>query len=42
MYDWPRPIKVAIMSVSVILCVIAYAIMVSGMIGLTTLVLATL
>ena len=42
MYEWPRPIKVAIMSVSVILCVIAYAIMASGLIGLATLILGYL
>jgi hypothetical protein len=42
MYYWPRPIKYAIMSVSVILCVIAYAMMASGLIGLATLVLGVL
>jgi hypothetical protein len=42
MYDWPKPIKYAIMGVCVILCVIAYAIMASGMIGLATLVLGAL
>ena len=39
MYDWPRPIKYAIVSVCVILCVIAYTIMASGIISLATLVL---
>jgi hypothetical protein len=42
MYDWPRPIKHAIMSVCVILCILLYAAMASGLIGLATLVLGVL
>ena len=42
MYDWPRPIKYALTSACVILCIIVYAIMASGMIELATLVLAVL
>jgi hypothetical protein len=42
MYDWPRPIKYALMSACVILCIIVYAIMASGMIELATLVLGVL
>ena len=39
MYDWPRPIKYAIMSVCVTLCIIVYTAMASGIISLATLVL---
>ena len=42
MYRWPRPIKAALMSACVILCIIIYAIMASGMIALATLVLGIL
>jgi hypothetical protein len=42
MYDWPRPIKYALMSACVILCVIVYAAMASGLIGSATLVLGIL
>jgi hypothetical protein len=42
MYDWPRPIKYTLMSACVILCIIVYAIMASGMIELATLVLGVL
>ena len=42
MYRWPRPIKYALMSACVILCIIVYAIMASGLIGLATLVLGIL
>jgi hypothetical protein len=39
MYTWPRPIKYAIISVCVLLCIIAYTAMASGIISLATLVL---
>jgi hypothetical protein len=39
MYDWPRPIKYAIMSACVMLCIIVYTAMASGIISLATLVL---
>ena len=42
MYDWPRPIKYAVMSVSIMLCIVAYTVMGRGFMGLATLVLGLL
>jgi hypothetical protein len=42
MYAWPMPVKRAIIGVCFILCLMAYATMAAGIIGLTTLVLGLL
>jgi len=42
MYDWPTSVKRSIFGACVILCIIAYAAMASGIIGLATLVLGLL
>lgn len=40
MYYWPMPIKCAVMSTCIILCIIVYAAMAGGIIGLASLVLS--
>lgn len=42
MYTWPIPIKRVIFGLCVILCISAYAAMAAGIIGLATLVLASM
>jgi len=42
MYNWPTPVKYAVMSACVMLCIIAYALMAWGIMGLATLVLELL
>ncbi|GAB4549325.1 MAG: hypothetical protein Kow0063_44200 [Anaerolineae bacterium] len=39
MYDWPRPVKWAIMSACIILCLVFYTAMAGGIISLASLVL---
>ncbi len=42
MYDWPKPVKYAVMSACITLCIIAYALMAWGIMGLATLLLGLL
>jgi hypothetical protein len=42
MYDWPTPVKYAVMSACIMLCTVAYTVMGRGIIGLATLVLGLL
>ena len=42
MYGWPTPVKRAILGVCMILCIIAYAVMAAGIVGLAMLVLGLL
>jgi hypothetical protein len=42
MYDWPTPVKYAVTSACIILCIIAYTVMGWGLIGLATLILGHL
>ena len=42
MYDWPTPVKYAVMSVCITLCIVAYTMMGWGFMGLATLVLGLL
>ena len=42
MYDWSTPVKYAIMSACIALCIVAYTLMGWGFIGLATLVLGLL
>ena len=42
MYVWPTPVKRIVLGASIILCIIAYAVMAAGIVGLATLVLGLL
>ena len=42
MYDWPTPVKYAVTSACIMLCIIAYTVMGWGLIGLATLILGHL
>jgi hypothetical protein len=42
MYDWPTPVKYAVMSACTMVCIVAYMVMGWGFMGLATLVLGFL
>ena len=42
MYDWPTPVKYAVMSACIMLCIVAYTVMGRGIMGLATLILGLL
>jgi hypothetical protein len=42
MHAWPSPIKRIVLAACIVLCIIAYAVMTVGVVGLATLVLGLL
>ncbi len=42
MHAWPTPVKRAVLGACIMLCIIAYAVMAAGIIGVATLILGLL